>query len=113
MAAHVAAMTQELRHKNEVIRKCHVEQAVVFSRIQDLVGHPGKVVNKTHLYDQLMEYADPSSARQTLSILVKYSCTMKDLLKEIQKVVPTGSTPRQVPYPGPPYEPKLMCPYLF
>ena len=80
-------------------------QAVVFSRIRVLVGHPGEVVNKVHLYDHMMESADPSSARQTLPILVKYSRTMEDLLQEIQKVVPPSGTPRRVLYPGPPRSP--------
>ena len=65
---------------------------MVFNRIRELVGHPGEVVNKAHLYDQMMESADPSFARQTLLILVKYSRTMKDLLHEIQKVVPPSGT---------------------
>ena len=42
------------------------EHAVVLSRVRELVGRPGEVVNKAHLYDQLMESVDPSSARQTL-----------------------------------------------
>ena len=41
--------------------------------IRELVGQPAEVVNKVHLYDRMMEYGDPSSARQTLPILVKYS----------------------------------------
>ena len=98
-------MTQELSQKSEEIRKYHVEQAVVFSRIRELVGHPGEVINKAHLYDQIMESADPSSARQTLPILVKYSQMMNDMLKEIQKVVPLSGTPRRVLYPGPPESP--------
>ena len=65
------------------------------------MGHPGEVVNKAHLYDQLMESADPSSARQTLQILVKYSRFMKDLLKEIQKLLLPSGTPKQMLYPGP------------
>ena len=69
---------------------------MVFNRIRELVGHPGEVVNKAHLYDQMVESTDPSSAWQTLPILVKYSQTMKDLLKEIQKVVP----PEQYPLAG-------------
>ena len=50
----------------------------------------------------MMKSMDPSSARQTLPILVKYSRTMKDLLEEIQKVVPPSGTSRRVLYPGPP-----------
>ena len=63
LAAQVAAMTRELAQKSEEIRKYQAEQAVVLSRVRELVGHPGEVVNKAHLYDQLMESADPSSAR--------------------------------------------------
>ena len=63
LTAHVAAMTQELSQKSEEIRKYHAEQAVVFSWIRELVGHPGEVVNKAHLYDRMMESGDPSSAR--------------------------------------------------
>ena len=70
--AQVAAMTQELNQNSEEIRKYHAEQAVVFSWIRELVGHPGEVVNKAHLYDRMMDSADPSSARQTLPIIVKY-----------------------------------------
>jgi hypothetical protein len=55
---------------------------MVLNRVRELVGHPGEIVNKAHLYDQLMETADPSSARQTLQILVKYSRSMKDLLRK-------------------------------
>ena len=49
--------------------------------------------------------ADPSSAQYTLQILVKYSRSMKDLLKEIQKLLPPSSTPRRMLYPGPPGSP--------
>ena len=93
LAAQVAAMTQELTQNNEDIRRYHVEHAVVLTRVRELVGHPGEVVNKAHLYDQLMESADPVSARQTLPILVKYSYTMNDLIKEIQKLLPPSGTP--------------------
>ena len=78
-----------------------MEQTVVFSRIRVLVGHPVEVVSKAHLYDRMMESADPSSARHSLPILVKYSRMMKDILAEIQKVVPPSGTPRRVIYPGP------------
>ena len=60
------------------------------------------MINKAHLYDRLMATGDPASARQTLPILVNYSRTMKDLLAEIQKVVPPGHTPRQILYEGAP-----------
>ena len=98
-------MTLELSQKSEEIRKYHAEQAVVFSQVRELVGHPREVVNKAHLYDYMMESTDSSSARQTILILMKYSQTMKDLLKEIQKVVPPSGTPRRVLYPGPPGSP--------
>ena len=48
------------------------------------------------MYDKLMETVDPSSARQTMQILVKYSRSMKDLLKEIQKLLPSYGPPRQM-----------------
>ena len=51
----------------------HAKEAVVFNRIQELVGHPGEVVNKVHLYDQMMESVEPSFARQTLVILVLFT----------------------------------------
>jgi hypothetical protein len=56
-------MTRELTQKNEEIRRYQTEHTVVLSRIRELVGHPGEVVNKAHLYDQLMETAGPSSTR--------------------------------------------------
>ena len=59
LAAQVAAMTRELAQKSEEIRKYQAKQAVVLSQVRKLVGHPGEVVNKAHLYDQLMESADP------------------------------------------------------
>ena len=98
-------MTRELVQKSEKIRKYQAEQAVVLSRVRELVGHPGEVINKAHLYDQLMESTDPSSARQTLQILVKYFRSIKDLLKEIQKLLPPRGTPRRMLYPGPPGSP--------
>ena len=105
LTAQVAAMTQEPSQKSEEIRKYHAEQAVVFSRIRELVGHLGEMVNKARLYDQMMESGEPASARQTIPILVKYSRMMKDLLAEIQKVVPPSGTPRRVLYQGPPRSP--------
>ena len=71
LATQVAAMMQGLTQKSKEIWKYHAEHAMVLSKIRELVGHPGEVVNKAHLYDQLMESIDPSSARQTLQILVK------------------------------------------
>jgi hypothetical protein len=78
---------------------------VVFNQIRELVGHPSEVVNKARLYDQLVESGDPTSTRQTIPILVKYSRMMNNLFAEIQKVVPPGGTPRRVLYPGPPGSP--------
>ena len=69
---------------------------MVLSRVRELVSYPGKVVNKAHLYDQLVELGDPSSSRQTLQILVKYSRSMKDLLKGILKLMPPRGTPRRI-----------------
>ena len=105
LTAHVAAMTQDLNHKSEEIRKCHAKQAVVFSQIRVLVGHPGEVVNKAHLYDRMMDSSYPSFARKTLALLVKYSRMMKDLLAEIQKVDMPSGTPMRVLYLGPPGSP--------
>ena len=82
LAAQATTMMQELTQKSEEIQKYQAEHTMVLSRIWELVGHAGEIVNKAHLYDQLMESADPSSARQTLQILVKYSRSMKDLLKK-------------------------------
>lgn len=63
-------MTQKLTQKSKEIRKYQAEQTVILNRVRELVGHPGKIVNKAHLYNQLMESADLSSAQQTLQILV-------------------------------------------
>ena len=75
LATQVAAMIQKLSHKNNGIRTYHMGHVMAFSQIRELVGHPEEVVNKAHLYDQLIVSADPSSARQTLQIIVKYSRT--------------------------------------
>lgn len=55
---------------------------MVLNRVRDLVENPCEIVNKAHLSDKLMEMAEPSSARQTMQR------SMKDLLKEIQKLLP-------------------------
>jgi hypothetical protein len=59
LAAQVAAMTRELTQKSKEIRRYKAEQTVVLSKVRELVGHPGEVVNKAYLYDQLVESADP------------------------------------------------------
>lgn len=59
-------MTQELTQKSKEIKNYQVEQTAVLSKVRELVGHSEEIVNKAHLYDQLMESVDPSSARQTL-----------------------------------------------
>ena len=76
-------MTQELTQKSKEIRRYKAQQTVALSKVRELVGHPGEVVNKAYRCDQLLESTDPTSARQTLQLLVKYSHTMKDLFKEI------------------------------
>ena len=76
-------MMQVLNQMNVKIRQYQTDQTVVPSRVRELVGHPREIVDKMHLYDQLMKSTDPSSARQTLQILVKYSSSMKDLSKGI------------------------------
>ena len=103
--AQMAAMSEELVHKSEEIRKYHAEQTVIFGRIRELVGHPGEIVNKARMYDQLVESGDPVFARHTIPILVKYSRMMNNLFADIQKVIPPGGTPRRVFYQGPPESP--------
>ena len=66
LAAQVAAITQEPTQKSKDIRKYQVEETVVLSRVRELMDHSGEVVNKAHIYDHLIETADPSSAQQTL-----------------------------------------------
>ena len=103
--AQVAAMAQELSHKSKEIRKYHAEPTLVFSRIQELVGHPGETVNKALMYDQLMESGELAFARQTIPILMKYSRMMNNLFADIQKMVPPNGTPWRVLYQGPPGSP--------
>jgi hypothetical protein len=98
-------MAKELGQKNEEIRKYHVEQAVVFNQIRELVGHPGEVVAKTQLYDQLGEEGDPKSTKQAIPVLVKYARRITNLFAEIQKVLPPIGTPRRVLYQGTPGSP--------
>jgi hypothetical protein len=56
--AQMASMAEELGHKSEEVRKYHAEQTMVFTRIRELIGHPGEIVNKARLYDQLVESGD-------------------------------------------------------
>ena len=101
----MAALSEELGQKSEEIRKYHAEQTVVFSQIQELIGHPGEFVNKAWLYTQLVESGDPISAQQTILILVKYSRMMNNLFADFQKVVSPSGTPRRVLYQGLPGSP--------
>ena len=81
--AQVTAMAQEMSQKSDEIRKYHAEQAVVFKAVRELVGQPAEMANKARIYDQLVEAGDPSSAWQTIPILVKYSRKISDLFEEI------------------------------
>ena len=56
---------------------------MAFSRIREMVGNPAEIVNRAHLYDRMMAFGEPTSAKKALPILVKYSRTIKDLLAEI------------------------------
>jgi hypothetical protein len=103
--AQVASMAKELGQKNEEIRKYHAEQAVVFNQMRELVGHPGKVVAKAQLYDQLGEEGDPKSTKQAIPVLVKYVRRITNMFVEIQKVLPPIGTPRRVLYQGTPGSP--------
>ena len=98
-------MPQELGQKSKEIRKYHAEHMVVFGRFRELIGHPGKIINKAQLYDQLVESGELVSAKQIIPFLVKYSRMMNNLFAEIQKVVPPGKIPRRVLYQGPPGSP--------
>ena len=103
--AQVAAMSQELNRKTNEIRKHHAEQAVVFQRIRDLIGHPAEAITKARLYDELIKLADPFQAQKTIPILVKYTRLMNGLFEDIQRLIPHGGTPRRVLYQGPPGSP--------
>jgi hypothetical protein len=98
--AQVASMAKELGQKNEQLWKYHAEHAVVFNQIRELVGHPGEVVTKAQLYDQLAEIGDPTSTKQAIPVLVKYSRRITNLFAEIQKIIPLAGTPRRVLYQG-------------
>jgi hypothetical protein len=98
-------MAKELGQKNEELRKYHAEQAVVFNQIRELVGHPGEVVTKAQLYDQLAEAGDPTSTKQAIPVLVKYSRRITNMFAEIQKIIPSAGTPRRVLYQGSPGSP--------
>jgi hypothetical protein len=63
LTAQVEAMTRELTQKSKEIRRYKAEQRVVLGKVRELVGQPGEVVNKAHLYDQLLESVDPAYAR--------------------------------------------------
>ena len=102
-------MAQELSLKSKEIRKYHAEQAVVFWRVWELVGQPAEMANKARLYDQMVESGDPTSARQAIPILVKYSQMMKNLFEDIHRLVPPSGTPRRVLYQGPPGSPSWHC----
>jgi hypothetical protein len=78
---------------------------VIFNQIRELVGHPGEVVTKAQLYDQLVEAGDPSSTKQAILVLVKYSRRITNLFAEIQKIIPLAGTPRRVLYQGSPGSP--------
>jgi hypothetical protein len=98
-------MAKELGQNNEEIRKYHAEQTVVFNQIRELVGHPGEVITKAQLYDQLAEAGDPTSTKQAIPVLVKYSRRITNLFAEIQKIIPPAGTPRRVLYQGSPGSP--------
>ena len=70
LQAQMTSMADKLVQKSEEIRKYHAEQTVIFGRIRELVGHPGKIANKARLYNQLVESGDPVFAQQTIPILV-------------------------------------------
>ena len=74
--AQVAAMSEELSQKSEEIQKYHAEQAVIFSRIREMVGNPAEIINKAHLYNRIMASGEPTSAKQALPILV--TCSRND-----------------------------------
>jgi len=105
LKAQMEAMSQELVHKSEEVRKYHSEQAVVFSRIRELLGHPSEIAAKARLYDGLVESGDPVSGRSVIPILVRYTRTIKDLLAEVQKIVPPANPAQKMLFAGPPGSP--------
>ena len=78
---------------------------MVINRVRKLVGYPGEIVNNAHLYDKLLKTTEPTSAKKTLRILVKYSQSMKDLLKKIQKLLPPRGPSRWITDSGLPESP--------
>jgi hypothetical protein len=63
------------------------------------------VVAKAQLYDQLVEAKDPTSTKQAIPVLVKYSRWITNLFAEIQKIIPPTGIPRRVLYQGSPGSP--------
>lgn len=65
MIAQVAAMIQKFAEKSEEIYHYKTEQIVVLNRVRDLVINPDDIVNKVHMYNNLMKTSEPSLAMQT------------------------------------------------
>ena len=78
---------------------------MIFKRIRELIGQPAEAITKARLYNQLMKSGDPIQARQTISILVKYTRLMNGLFEDIQKLLPLDETLRRVLYQAPPGSP--------
>ena len=113
--ATLSSQVQELKVvlalKDEEIRELKGQQAESWGWIREVIGNPGEVVNKAHLFDNDVKTEGKLSAQQIITILVKFGHKMEGTLGEMQKLLtgPSATGPSQpsIPIATPP-PPKEM-----
>ena len=73
----------------------------VLDRIREVVGNPGDIVNKAHLFDTFVKKKVEMSLPKVIAILVGFKHKMEAVLGEIRKLIP-GSPVESSRLPPPP-----------
>ena len=93
--ATLSSQVQELKVglalKDEEIRELKGHQAENLGRIWEVIGNPGEVVNKAHLFDNDVKTEDKLSAQKIITILVKFEHKIEATLGEMRKLLPGSS----------------------
>ena len=85
LSSRVAELKVELVLKDEEIYQLKEQQTGSLERIQEVIGNPGNVLNKAHLFDNQVK-AEDQLAQKILTILVDFKRKMEITLGEMQKL---------------------------
>ena len=87
LSSQVADLKMALAKKDKEIHQLKEQKKEGLDRILEVIGNPGSLVNKAHLFDNCVKIEMPLSLLEVIAILVSFGRKMEAILVEMWKLV--------------------------